>query len=236
MPFTTEKTPIFALLLAIAPFTIGSLTACSEVKLSSPTVSSSITPSGSATTAPPKQDAAQMGHMNHGGMSMEMGTADAEYDLRFIDAMIPHHQGAIAMARTAQQKSNRPEIKKLAEAIIQDQEKEIAQLQQWRKQWYPNLSDRAMMWDSKANKMMPMTPEYKQVMMMDMDLGSANAEFDLRFMNAMIPHHEGALLMAKEAQTKTKRAEMQSLAKDILSSQQAEIDEMKQWRKTWYNQ
>ncbi|WP_408648910.1 DUF305 domain-containing protein [Tumidithrix elongata] len=235
MPFIVKKWSVFALLFAIAPFTIGSLTSCSEVK-PNPTPASSIAPSVSATTPPPKQDVAQMGHMNHGGMSMEMGTADAEYDLRFIDAMIPHHQGAIEMAKVVLQKSNRPEVKKLAEAIIQAQEKEIAQLQQWRKQWYPNLSEQAMMWDSKINKMMPMTSEYKQVMMMDMDLGSANAEFDLRFMNAMIPHHEGALLMAKEAQTKTKRPEMQNLAKNILSSQQAEIDEMKQWRKTWYNQ
>jgi uncharacterized protein (DUF305 family) len=44
------------------------------------------------------------------------------------------------------------------------------------------------------------------------------------------------LVMAKEAQNKSKRTEMQNLAKEILNSQQAEIDEMKLWRKNWYSQ
>ena len=59
---------------------------------------------------------------------------------------------------------------------------------------------------------------------------------DLRFLNAMIPHHEGALVMAKDVQAKSARPEMQILAEAILTSQQAEIDEMQQWRKDWYGQ
>jgi uncharacterized protein (DUF305 family) len=47
----------------------------------------------------------------------------------------------------------------------------------------------------------------------------------------MIPHHEGALVMAKDAIAKSKRPEIQKMAQEILSSQQAEIDQMKQLRK-----
>ena len=47
-------------------------------------------------------DAKPMQSMDHskmsGGMSMSLGPADADFDLRFIDAMTPHHQGAIVMA------------------------------------------------------------------------------------------------------------------------------------------
>jgi uncharacterized protein (DUF305 family) len=71
---------------------------------------------------------------------------------------------------------------------------------------------------------------------MDMDLGQSDAEFDLRFLNAMIPHHEGALTMAQDVLSKSQRPEMKQLAEDILTSQQKEIDQMKQWRQTWYNQ
>ncbi|OLP20044.1 hypothetical protein BST81_02055 [Leptolyngbya sp. 'hensonii'] len=67
-----------------------------------------------------------------------------------------------------------------------------------------------------------------------MDLGAADADFDLRFMNAMIPHHEGAVAMAKDALTKAQHPELRQLANEIIASQQAEIDQMKQWRKTWY--
>jgi uncharacterized protein (DUF305 family) len=69
-------------------------------------------------------------------MVQHLGAADADYDHRFIDMMIPHHEGAIMMAKDALQKSQRPEIKKLAEEIIAAQEKEIAQLKAWSEAWY----------------------------------------------------------------------------------------------------
>jgi uncharacterized protein (DUF305 family) len=179
-----------------------------------------------------KQNNSGMG-MHH-NMSMDLGTDDEQYDLRFIDSMIPHHQGAIAMAKEVLEKTKRPEMKQLAEAIITAQNLEIERMQQWRKSWYTKASDTPIMWSSQMNHSMPMTDEHMSNMMMNMNLGDADDEFDLRFINAMIPHHEGALIMAKDALTKTKRSEIKQLAEGILSSQQKEIDEMKQWRKNWY--
>jgi uncharacterized protein (DUF305 family) len=69
---------------------------------------------------------------------------------------------------------------------------------------------------------------------MDMDLGAGDAEFDLRFINAMIPHHEGAVTMAQDALSKSKRPEIKKLAQSIITSQQKEIEQMKQWRQAWY--
>lgn len=71
-----------------------------------------------------------------GMMQQHLGNADTQYDQRFIDMMIPHHQGAVEMAQDAQQKAQHPEIKQLANKIINNQQKEIKQLQAWRKQWY----------------------------------------------------------------------------------------------------
>jgi uncharacterized protein (DUF305 family) len=82
--------------------------------------------------------------------------------------------------------------------------------------------------------MMAMTPEQIKAMRMDMDLGESNAEFDLRFINAMIPHHQGAVVMAKDALNKSKRPEIKKLAQAIISSQEAEIKQMQQWRQAWY--
>ena len=177
----------------------------------------------------------QDGSMNH-QMSMDLGPADAEYDLRFIDAMVLHHQGAINMAQELLQYSQRPEMKKLAQEIIAAQEQEIEQMKQWRKAWYPQASDTPQAWHSEMNHLMPMTEEMMQGMMMSMDLGKTDTEFDLRFINAMIPHHEGAIEMARDALSKSERREIQQLSQDILTSQQQEIDQMKQWRKDWYKQ
>jgi uncharacterized protein (DUF305 family) len=194
----------------------------------------------SATNAP-ATSASPMSQMDHGPMSggmshagMELGTADADYDLRFIDGMMPHHAGALTMAQSVLQNSQRPELKKLANAIISGQTQEIATMQQWRKTWYPKQSATPMAWHSGMQHMMPMAPEQIKAMRMDMDLGKADADFDRRFLEAMIPHHEGAVVMAQDALAKSKRPEVQKMAKDIIASQQAEIDQMKQWRKDWY--
>lgn len=58
------------------------------------------------------------------------------FDQAFIDAMIQHHQSAIDAARSALKRSSREEIRRLAEAIIDAQSREIDQLQEWRADWY----------------------------------------------------------------------------------------------------
>lgn len=177
----------------------------------------------------------QSGGMNHNmGHSMDLGPANSEYDLRFIDAMIPHHEGAVIMAKDLAQKTKRPELQKLAKEIIAAQDQEIAQMKAWRKAWYPKAPDQPMAWHAEMNHSMAMTPEQIKAMRMDMDLGAADAEYDLRFLKAMVPHHEAAVVMAKDLAQKTKRPELQKLAKDVISSQQVEIDQMRQWQKDWY--
>ena len=224
-------------LVAIASFSGSLLTACSTKTYHTRTQAP--VPHITTRDASDKQQSNQHGGMDHTGMNhnmaMDLGPADANYDLRFIDAMIPHHQGATRMAKEAQQKSKRPEIKKLADEIIKAQNQEITQMKNWRTAWYPKAGDRAMAYDAQKGQMMEMSSEQMQAMMMNMDLGAADAEFDLRFINAMIPHHEAAVTMAKDALQKTQRAEIKNLAQAIIKAQDTEINQMKQWRKTWYN-
>jgi uncharacterized protein (DUF305 family) len=82
-------------------------------------------------------DHSQMGH-GSGGMASGMLMQNGEYsDERFIDAMVPHHQGAIEMAQVALENAEHDEIKQLAENIVSAQQREIEQMKQWREQWYP---------------------------------------------------------------------------------------------------
>ncbi len=194
------------------------------------------TESGSATT-----DHGGMGHgtAEVGGMdhaSMDLGPADATFDLRFLDGMILHHEGAVVMAEEALEKSSRDEILALSQDIISAQQTEIAQMQEWRQAWYPNAGDEPVMYHAEMNHDMPMSAEMAAMMRMDMPLGAADAEVDLRFINGMIPHHEGALEMAQEALEKSDRPELRALAEEILAVQQEEIDQMEAWRKEWYGQ
>ncbi|QOV23703.1 DUF305 domain-containing protein [Anabaenopsis elenkinii] len=201
-------------------FSAGVLTACSTT--------TSQNPNPNITASETSNDHI---HMDH---AMDLGPADGNYDLRFIDAMILHHQGAIDMAQEAQEKSQRPEIKQLAEEIITAQKQEISQMQQWRTAWYPNAGDQPMGYHTEMGHMMQMTAAQKQAMMMSTDLGVADDKFDLRFINGMIPHHEGALVMAQDALEKSVRPELQELAQEVIKAQVTEINQMKQWRQAWY--
>lgn len=210
------------------------LTACSTNAQNQAQSPNSATTEASHSSQP--MDHNQMDHggmMNH-SMGMNLGPADAEFDLRFVDAMIPHHQGAVEMAQEAKQKSKRPEIQKLADDIIKAQDKEIAQMKQWRTAWYPKANTEPVAYNSKMGRSMPMSQDQMKSMMMSMDLGAADADFDLRFIDAMIPHHEGAVVMAQDALSKSKRPEIKQLAQDIVRSQAAEIKQMQQWKQAWY--
>ena len=185
-----------------------------------------------------------------------MGTQMSQH---FIEMMIPHHEGAIAMADLASSKAKRPEIKQLAEAIKKDQTREIQQMRTWYKQWYgkevPALSaDMGMMgpgpgmMDSNrkpgqgpgpgpgmmGNGMM--NAEMRRDMMgMDMDLEALKStpDFDREFIRQMIPHHQMAVMMARMV-LNSDRPEIRNLAESIIKSQTAEIAQMRQWYQAWY--
>ena len=72
----------------------------------------------------------------------EMSTLEEAkpFDREFIDMMIPHHQDAIVMARMELEKGKSADAKKLAEAIIDAQSKEIDEMNDWRADWYGEMS------------------------------------------------------------------------------------------------
>jgi Domain of unknown function (DUF305) len=63
--------------------------------------------------------------------------------------------------------------------------------------------------------------------------GKTGDAFDKAFVEGMIPHHQGAIDMAREALKNAKHDEIKRMARDIISAQQREIDQMNQWLKDW---
>lgn len=153
-------------------------------------------------------------------------------DRHFIEQMIPHHDGAVAMAKLALEKSNRPEIKTLANAIIEGQTKETQDMRGWYKNWFgadvSNGNTGMMGGGMMSGSGMHMGGQE------DMTRLQTAADFDKAFLEAMIPHHQLALMMVQMLQAGTSRPEMLSLAKNITASQSKEIEDMQGWYNEWY--
>lgn len=63
--------------------------------------------------------------------------------------------------------------------------------------------------------------------------GKTGDDFDKAFIEMMIPHHEGAIAMARAGQKSAKHQEIKDMADDIISAQQSEIDMMRGWQREW---
>jgi uncharacterized protein (DUF305 family) len=166
------------------------------------------------------------GQMGHGSMASGMLMENGRYsDERFIDAMVPHHQGAIAMAEVALKNAEHEEIIELSQNIISSQQAEIEELKSIKQEEFGT-----------SQVPMEMSQEQRRGMGMMMDPQElANEEpFDRAFIDAMIPHHQSAIEMGRVASEKSNNPQIKELAENIMSAQQKEIEQMKQWREEWY--
>ena len=148
-------------------------------------------------------DHGQMGHGSMGmgskSMAKQMVMQNGKYsDKRFIDAMVPHHQGAIAMARVALGNAEHEQIEELSRNIISTQQAEIEDLKAIKKEEFGT-----------SQVPMEMSPQQMRgmgIMMNSQEL--ANKEpFDKAFIDAMIPHHQSAIYMAQDSRDRGSRRE-----------------------------
>lgn len=155
-------------------------------------------------------------------------------DAHFIEQMIPHHEDAITMAKLAPQYSNREEIKQLSLSIIESQGKEIALMKKWYQEWFGRavptgtqvMGHHGMMGNNEMH--MGMSGDESDITRL-----TTAPDFDVAFIEHMIPHHQMAVMMASMLKTSTQRPEMKKLADDIITAQTKEIDQMRGWLKEW---
>ena len=159
-------------------------------------------------------------------------------DQRFIAAMIPHHQGAIAMAELALRKARRPEIRALAQRIISSQSQEIGQMRQWYQQWYgapvPMLEAYAHGGMGMGGHGMGMGIGGPSRPGTDLAALSRAQDFDRAFLAAMVAHHRMGVMMAAMAQIHTRHLELLDLEQAMVRVQSSEINQMEAWARQWF--
>ena len=161
-------------------------------------------------------------------------------DKAFVAQMVPHHQLAVDMARQARQKGQHPNTTELAKNIISAQQAEITEMRAIAED--VGVKPASMPSGSMGGMHTNMTDDAKALglstdemgMSMDMAGLSRAKPFDRAFIDMMIPHHQGAIRMARAELAKGENAKLKQIAKGIVAAQAKEIAQMNSWRKGWY--
>ncbi len=96
------------------------------------------------------------------------------------------------------------------------------------------MPDGSMMMDVNNQMHTSMTMDSMMEAMTASLKGKTGEEFDNAFLEEMIPHHQGAIEMAKMVLVSSKNPELVKLANDIISAQQKEINMMRDWQRQWF--
>lgn len=240
-----------AVQLSALALILATLTACADGKNEVPTHSMVGDNNHTQTThdSPNNQNGhAEMNHahMNHSAMAMDTQNAPphtqaylammnkmgdemskagnlADADTAFAKGMIPHHIGAVEMAKVQLEFGKDETMRKLAQAIIDGQQAEIDLMNGWLNGKDTTTQNanaphaKAYALDNSHSEMM--TAIYE-------------TDPDVAFAKAMIPHHQGAVEMAKIELQYGKDEKMKKLAQDIIKAQEPEIKLMEDWLKS----
>ena len=160
--------------------------------------------------------------------TMGVQTAFNDADVRFLQAMIPHHQQAIDAAKLVAGRTDRSQLTKLADAIAARQPAEIQTMKGWLQRWQqPMPATDGMAHEAEPSWGMMSQGQLDWLATLD------GREFDLGFTTSMKTHHLGAIKMVSSILQEGRSSEVRMLAAQILTAQQDEVDQLAQWHDAW---
>ncbi|MEA5441114.1 DUF305 domain-containing protein [Cyanobium gracile] len=166
----------------------------------------------------------------HAGHAHDVGPAGATYDLRFIDGMVQHHTGALRMSEFVFD-IGAPSVGALGKTIWRDQANEIRAMGLWRKAWFPQapVYPVALAEGGDPGSLGGLT-RMSQAQIDGMRMVGDAPTRDNRvvwFLEGMLHHHGGALIMAHDALAKSTNPTIRRFARQVIVAQRAEIIELR---------
>ena len=145
-------------------------------------------------------------------------------DIAFASDMIPHHQQAVDMSALVPDRSADADVQKLASDISAAQAPEIQTFKVLLVQWDENPDLDTGSGKGGQSGMHGMVDEATMARLTSLE----GAEFDQLWLHSMIGHHQGAIEMARAEIANGANVDAKSIAQNIVTTQQAEIDQMNQ--------
>lgn len=142
-------------------------------------------------------------------------------DSMFSQMMIPHHKQALEMSALVPERTDNPEVLALAAAIEAAQTPEIEQMTAWLVGWgLPTEIDMELHREHVGMEGM-LTEEQLAAL-----AAASGPEFDRLWLEGMIAHHEGAVVMAETVVAAGAHPPTVALAVEIIEAQETEIELM----------
>jgi uncharacterized protein (DUF305 family) len=176
------------------------------------------------------------------GSSSSAVPASGSVDVGFCQDMAQHHLQGIQMANIARDRSTDPEVRQLAFDIASTQLEQVGRMKGWLMMWNEheqNVSGVYMAWmnDAGVHGHGATTPEAGKPLMPGMAVTDeltklrslTGREFDVYFLQLMLRHHLGGAPMAEYAATHASQPFVRTLADNMLKSQSAETELMKDY-------
>lgn len=160
------------------------------------------------------------------GVSLSAPPPDGSYndtDVMFLQMAVPQHEQGVEMARLAEKRATRKEIRDLAAAIRVTQEDELALMKKWLVRWnQPVAYDPDPTAHAGHGGMHGTDPAVLQVLRDT----PAGPDFDTRFLNLLTGHQHGAVELARLEQKDGRHPDARALADRIVRSRTAQIQQM----------
>lgn len=158
------------------------------------------------------------------------GLEGEQLEITFLAEIIGHHRDAIEMAELELERGTSPDIRTHAENIIADQQHQIEQFTRWLDQWYGLTPEEARAQaPEEAREEMKVLEEETQMMIEELAAVSAGEDFEVAFVQKMIPHHQSGIVEFLEPQSRAVHAQLQVASTAGITTQQAQVADFRTW-------
>lgn len=234
-------------LLALAVAGVVLLTGCSSGDDSATATATAPATSGATSVRMTQQKAPATDQRAAAAMPKRVDDAAYQYaqalmklptdqlELTYMAEIIPHHQAVIDMATVALTKSQRPELKALANSMIASQKAQIAGYTGLLKDNYGVTPQQAL--DKVPQNIQTILDQVNKGLAQKIDRiqqAPADAQFDQLWLQEVVPHHQTAILESQPVQDAAATPQLVLMANMAVGGQEMQIAQMMNWLVQWY--